>query len=351
VIGRRDPEAPPADPAAYGDAPAPAGNTPGGPRHRTPIAGGGQRIGLVVGAIILVLALGAGGVFFYVRHQNPPTPSSAQATADVRQAYLAWWGAREKAYLELNAAPMKALMTDQGFTEEKGRLGQQASTGDPLRMVADHNPQIVVYRDGGTASIDDVWVDHSVSLDPTTRQPLQQDPDLAIEDSTVLRKQGGHWLVDTIRRFGVARAIAGQTVSYAAVGGGQAVPQPMLGDIEEAFQKFNMSSASAFRTLQPSQLQQVENGGALTHDTALIQQQVASNEYVRVDEQHNYRIGVEQAGVVWVYDTIADYSVSVNRATNQAVTTQGRQTFINRTAFEFSQGSGSWKVDYILGEN
>jgi hypothetical protein len=352
VIGRRDPGAAPAQSESPIDrgVPGDGGGYPGPdePRHRASTGGSRRRTGLALGALALVIVLGAVGGFLYVRHENP-APDSAQAKAQVRQAYLSWWVARQKAYLQLSVEPMKPYMTAGGLTEEETRLGQQEATHDPLRLVADHNLQIAVYRDGNTASIDDVWVDHSVSLDPSTMHPVQQDPNLTIEDSTVLRKEGGHWLVDSTRRFGVSRPITGQTVSYAAVARGQSPPEPLRNEIQAAYSTEGRADASAFASSNIQPLEQIEEGPALSHDATLIQQQVESHQYVRVDGEHNYRIGIQEDGIVWVYDTIADYSVTLNRRSGKVVGPSGTSTYVSRSAFEFVNESGAWKCNYILG--
>jgi hypothetical protein len=357
VIGRRDTEAIPgqgqaARPAsavgAGGPAQLPA--PPGAPLP--PAAGSGgrrRRVGLAIGGIVLALLLGAAGALFLVR-RNPSPPDSAQARAAVRQAYLAWWGARQKAYLELDATPMKPDMTAAGYREEQGRLATQEATHDPLRLVADHNLQVVVYQDGTTASIDDIWVDHSVSLNPQTLQPVEPDPDLTIEDSTVLRRQGGRWLVDSIRRFGVSRPVAGQTVSYAAAAGGRPPPQPVLSAVETAYANYLRAIGAAFSELSSVPLQDEVTGPALARDTQIIQHEKALNQYFEIRAEHNERLGMQTDGTVWLYDTIADHSVSIDRTTHKAVGPTN-PTDITRSAYEFVQESDGWKVDDIVGEN
>jgi hypothetical protein len=194
--------------------------------------------------------------------------------AAVEQAYLAWWGARQAAYLVLDPEPLKAYATAAGLVADQQRMADLRGTGHLLRLSAEHGMQTVVYRDGATSSVDDVWVDHSVELDPTTRSPIQPDPGEVVHDATTLRRKGGRWVVDGVVRFGAASALAGQPVSWAAVTGGKALPDFYRKPIEDAYLKAG-----------------------------------------RPGTEHNDRVAIEQDSVAWVYDTTANGSTVGHSAT------------------------------------
>jgi len=203
-----------------------------------------------------------------------PKPVSASTTRDVERAYLAWWGTRKAAYLTLDTTPLRADASAAGMAADEQRMATLRDAGHLLRLSAEHATQTVVYRDGATASVDDVWVDHSVELDPGTMSPVQPDPDLVVHESTTLRLRGGRWIVDGVWRFGNSRPLPDSQVSWAAVAGGRPLPDFYRTPIEDAYRKAAPAGA-----------------------------------------QHNERAAIEQDSVAWVYDTIAKGSSVTHTAT------------------------------------
>ncbi len=141
--------------------------------------------------------------------------------------------------------------------------------GHLLRLAVDHGTQIVVYRSGTTASVDDVYADHSVELDATTMSPTQGDPGITVHESTTLHRAGGRWIVDVVHRFGVSEPLPGQQVSWAAVAEGKALPASYPQPILSAY----LAGVAAS-----------EGAGA----------------------GHNDRVAIEQDSVAWVYDTYSN---------------------------------------------
>jgi hypothetical protein len=137
-------------------------------------------------------------------------------------------------------------------------------------------------------------------------------------------------------------------VSYAAAAGGRPPPQPVLSAVETAYANYLRAFSTAFRQLNAAPLQGVETGSVLAHDEMLIERQIASNQFYRVSAEHNERLGVQQDGVVWVYDTIADHSVTVDR-TSHEVGGAKNPTYITRSSYKFIQEGDGWKVDDIVG--
>jgi hypothetical protein len=198
----------------------------------------------------------------------------ASAKADVERAYLAWWSARQAAYLKLDPSPLKAYATPAALGADVQRMADLRAAGHLLQLLAEHGMQTVVYRDGATASVDDVWADHSVELDASTLSPIQPDPDVTVHDSTTLRRRGGRWVVDGVFRFGSSHELPGEAVSYAAVTGGKPLPDFYRQPIEDAYRKASRPAL-----------------------------------------EHNERVAIAQDSVAWVYDTTADGSAVAHTIT------------------------------------
>jgi hypothetical protein len=211
-----------------------------------------------------------------------PAASPAAATPGVERAYLAWWSARQAAYLKADPSLLEADATPAALEADAQRIADLRAVGHVLQLSAEHGMQTVVYRDGTTASVDDVWVDHSVELDAATRSPTQPDPDITRHDSTTLRWRGGRWLVDGVFRFGSSSELPGEAVSYAAVAGGQSLPEFSRVPIEAAYLKAS-----------------------------------------RKGVEHNDRVAIAQDSVAWVYDTTADGSSVAHTATRLTQASSG----------------------------
>ena len=204
----------------------------------------------------------------------PPTASPAAARPDVERAYLAWWSARQAAYLKADPSPLKAYAAPAALGADVHRMADLRAAGHLLQLSAEHGMQTVVYRNGATASVDDVWADHSVELDPGTLSPIQPDPDVTVHDSTTLRRLGGRWLVDAVFRFGSSNELPGEAVSYAAVAGGRSLPDFSREPIEAVYRKASPKGI-----------------------------------------EHNERVAIAQDSVAWVYDTTAGGSSVAHVAT------------------------------------
>jgi len=195
---------------------------------------------------------------------RPATGPAARRA--VSEAYLAWWSARRGAYRTLDPATLRAYATTAALGPDEQRMASLRADGHVLRLAVDHSTQILVYRNGTTASVDDVYADHSVELDATTLSPIQADPGITVEESTTLHRAGGRWIVDAVHRFGVSEALPGQQVSWAAVAGGKALPDSYTRPILSAY----LAGVAA-----------PDGAGA----------------------EHNDRVAIEQDSVAWVYDT------------------------------------------------
>jgi hypothetical protein len=292
--------------------------------------------------VVVVLLAAAGGALLARRLHHPATPS---ASAQVRSAYLAWWAARVKAYESLDPTPMKPYMTAAGYAQEKGRMAQ--GPGDPLKLIARHNLQVAVYTGGKWASVDDIWVDSSVTLDPATHQPNGPPAGLTIEDSTTLEHVGDKWLVNDLGRFGVSPQVQGQSISYAASADGVPPAEPLRQQIVDAFQRYRSVTDAAYLALDSQPLAEVETGAQLEVDLGHMAHQRALDQPVRYRDQDSYRIGLENATTAWIYDTVADQSVAINVKTGKPIKPQ--PVAVYRTTYGLTKGANGWVVYYSVG--
>ena len=303
---------------------------------------------LMVGVMLLLIAALVGGLLLFTHFHNRP-PAATRARADVEKAYLAWWGAVKAANLQLDTTSLKPHMTAKGLQIEDKIIGSLKQQRTPVRVAVDHNYQIVVYGGETAASVDDVWIDHSVSLDPITMTPTQPDPALPVHESFGMRKENGSWLVDGIARFGVAQPMSGQVVSWAAAVKGQPLPEALRNEIGTSYLAYWKADAEAFLRLDPSLLEQVEIGPALDNGRALLAKQRQRNEPLRFDAGHNYRIAIESDDTAWTYDTILDNTVAIDAVTRRPI--ESPRNSIIHSSYRLRKGPSGWQVDFVLGND
>ncbi|HEU5001759.1 MAG TPA: hypothetical protein VFW71_03145 [Actinomycetota bacterium] len=227
-------------------------------------------------------------------------------------------------------------------------LASQQQENQPIDIeVPVHRLQIMVYRGGQYASVDDVWQSKSVSLDPNTQQPTSQPTNDFVEDSTTLKSLAGMWLVDGTGTFGAStQTVSGTAISYATIPAGQP-SSDVRRELQSAFRNFEEVRDSAYKKLDPALLTEVEAQPQLGADEAKLTTQKSQGATIRYDDQDNYRIGLESSGVAWVYDTALDQSATVSQDTGKPL--QPVQPRVLRLRFRFSRGANGWLVDGIGG--
>lgn len=291
----------------------------------------------VVVALVVILALVAAGLGAraYVHRSSVSSNEAA-----VRRAYLGWWSARQGAYLQLDPSGLKALMTPAGYQQEAAQVRQQAATGDPFHLVADHNLQVAVYSGSPYASVDDVWNDHSVALDPATRQPVQPDPDITIEDSATLKQVGGHWLVGDVVRFGVSRPESGQNLSYVAA---DSASPAEAAEVANSFIRYRRTLDSALASLNTSALPGVATGTQLGTVEALVAKERSKGESGNFQDQDSVRVGLQDSNNVWISDT--DFGTYSLRSKQSGKTIGRPVSGLYRGSYELTRESTGWKVE------
>ena len=297
-----------------------------------------RRFVFVVAVMAVVVVVAAGLVVF---KSVRPTPAT-NAVADVRQSFLSYFSALELEAKQLDIAPVRPFLTDAGAKQEQATLAQLVQTGNRFQVTADHDLQIVVYNQGNLASVDDVFVHHTLVLDAKTQVPTGPPRTDTVHGSYALVKQAGHWLVDSVIEFGTAVADQNGAFSYVARSRNSALPPVLRTEVDKAFLAYWAASKTAFATLDSGPLETVEVDPELGQDRAEIGELAQNNRGFDIVVEHNYRVGSQDDTTIWVYDTYADSSNPFDRATKRPV--EHLATQIIRKNFELKKTGDTWKI-------
>lgn len=134
-------------------------------------------------------------------NNNSPSPSPTDVRTQIEQAYLHFWDVYEEAALSLDAKGFERVATGEALKTLTTQIEQQKSKNQPVRLRVEHNYEILYPLPGAgddTASVDDHYINHSVRLDPKTREPIEPDPNAQTHDTVTLKKVNGQWLVTEI---------------------------------------------------------------------------------------------------------------------------------------------------------
>lgn len=171
----------------------------------------GKKRMLAMGGGLLGLAAVLAGFGFLLVNRGPgprptdhppasTTPSASDIRAEVEQAYLRFWEALAGANLALDPKPLGEVATGEALATLSEQLEEQRAQNQPVLVRVEHDYQILVTAPD-TASVDDRYVNHTVRLDPVTRQPIEPDPNAQARDSHTMRKVDGTWKVAEIIEY------------------------------------------------------------------------------------------------------------------------------------------------------
>jgi hypothetical protein len=298
---------------------------------------------LVVGLTILLAAVLVASLVVYNRHGPKPAAVNQTATV-VQQAFLTYYSALEEAYRQQNLDPLLGLVTSAGLKQEQGHMAVAVGSGSRYQFTADHDLQVAVYSPD-LASVDDVLVRHTAALDPTSLVPIGTESTDTLHASYGFKKEGGHWLLDSVSAFGQATPSADLPVSYAAVSRGRPMSTALRSEVEQAYLRYWMVSASAFKSMDSSTLASVEADPELSKERSALERWREQKRSYRIDVQHNYRIAMRDGETAFVYDTLRDSSYLLDVSTGKPV--PGTPSSLLRQSFELKMFSGQWKVDLV----
>lgn len=134
----------------------------------------------------------------------PPLPSSTTTTmfdpstveGEVEAAYLRSWDVYAEAVytLELDEAAFADVYTDEHLATKTNELSDRISDGRAALVRVEHNYSIEVLQPG-LAAVVDALVNHQVLIDPSTKQPIEEDPNEPLVEITTMRLENGKWKV------------------------------------------------------------------------------------------------------------------------------------------------------------
>lgn len=161
-------------------------------------------VGGVMAAVILV-GLAVGFVLLRSSDSSPkpsetPTPVATDERVQVEQAYLLFWDRWAQSNLQLNPALLDEVATGEALRGLVEQIEEQRAKNQPVRISVEHNYDILI-TDENTASVDDRYVNHSQRLDPSTKQPIESDPNAMVRKSHTLKKVDGRWKVAEIIEY------------------------------------------------------------------------------------------------------------------------------------------------------
>lgn len=227
-------------------------------------------------------------------------------------------------------------------------MAESGREGRPTRVIAEHDYQIVVYSGGEVASVDDLWINRSVSLDPRTMQPVHPDPALPTHDSFTLRRVDGRWLVDEGVRIGVGRQMPDGLFSAAAATRGARLPPALREEVERAYLDYWSAHAKALRELDPTPYESVMTGDVLDLARRAIQDRRSQNQPVGIGVEHNLRIAAAATTTLaFVYDTYLERSQPLDPATLRP--TGAEAWGVYRNGFVLKKAEAQWGIVYVQG--
>lgn len=300
---------------------------------------------LIAGLVILVIVALVAALVVSRSDRVKPNPAP-NAIADVRQTFLNYYAAIELESKQLDSGPVRPFLTDAGAKQDQAILADVLKTGHRYHLTTDHDLQIVVYAGQALASVDDIMVRQTLPLDRTTLAPAGKVVVDTVEESFVLVRQGGKWLIDSVVSFGSATPDTDQRVSFVAASRGKALDAGLGDQIEQAFRGYWDADATALRTLDVTPLRGVEVEPLLSQDLSLLQKLQREGRGYQLQVQHNFRIAQEDASTFWVYDSFADSSFHVDFSTKRQVDRIPEE--VTREAYKFQRADGTWKIVYDI---
>lgn len=320
--------------------PPPASNGPGQRRFDRMFA-------LITG--LVVLAIIAGMVVYFGTRGNPkPTPPPANPTKEVESAYLAFSAAQDMALLRYDIGLVASYLTPSGLQAEQEVLAYNSQQKARYQTSEDHDLQTVIYSGGVTASVDDNFLEHQTPVDPTTLASDGPEQTSAFQQSTVLTKLNGRWLVDSFVSFGGTGEDPYYGLSYAAKNRDTPLSAQARSAIEHAYLSYWNAYLQGFQSLSTASLANWAIDPALSDATRAIDAARTDNKAYDGGLEHNYRIAQKNAGTAYVYDTLLDDPQPFNPTTKQRLAHQ--PPTLERQTFELTKVGDLWKVDLIKGD-
>jgi hypothetical protein len=155
--------------------------------------------------LLLVVALGAvacsdgGSDGPSASLTTPPSTEVPTVEEEVEAAYLRSWDVYAEAMLELDPGGLSDSYATPQLERTRADVLDRKSDGRPVRITVEHDYRIAELRDD-SALVVDRYRNHSVLLDPDSKDPVEPDPNELIVEQYTLRKVSGEWKVVDIAR-------------------------------------------------------------------------------------------------------------------------------------------------------
>ena len=187
------------------------------------MAEGKSRVAMVTVALVALLGAGllvARAVGNDDAPGSPEVPSSAPSVATsgalpsptprppisrkeaVREAYLRQWEVYARAVRTLRPRGLREVLTGKALAVVRREVARLARRQTPVRIRVQHDIKIVI-ADATTAAVDDRYINHSVTIDPSSGEPTERDPNELVHEVYTLKKVQGVWKVSAIVRQSV----------------------------------------------------------------------------------------------------------------------------------------------------
>ena len=158
--------------------------------------------GIFLGLLIVGLVIG----FVLAARDGSPSPNSSltpgagDTRTQIEQAYLRYWDVYADALLRLDTSRLGGVLTGEALDNVRRQVEEQRSKNEPVRVRVEHQHQILIV-DQTTASVEDNYLNHTVRIDPQTKQPTEPDPNDRVRRTYTMKKVDGVWKVANIIGF------------------------------------------------------------------------------------------------------------------------------------------------------
>jgi hypothetical protein len=125
---------------------------------------------------------------------SPPSTEVQTVEQEVEAAYLRSWEVYAEAMLNLDPSGLAESYAKKALDLRIGEVAALKAKGTPARMQVEHGIADVSVR-SGAAYVTDNYTNHSVVLDPETKEPAEPDPNTSVSRTYTLERIKGTWRV------------------------------------------------------------------------------------------------------------------------------------------------------------
>jgi hypothetical protein len=128
---------------------------------------------------------------------TPPSTEAPTVEDEVEAAYLRSWEVYAEAMLELDGSSLGKVFSGAALQAARTELADLREANERALYEIEHDYTIDVK--GEEAFVVDNYINHSVTLNGSTREPIEPDPNNRRKQVFVLQRDGSAWKVIEIR--------------------------------------------------------------------------------------------------------------------------------------------------------